>query len=243
MIVEMNVADVRAGVELDSACLPGTVLPWLLDRQLVFCWISRCPGELGIAVTALMARVQSALWHGGFASIISPYVYFPAQGFHGDVLDIGMRGAAQGHFAVWAGTELCLSQLGTSQTFMELWGKTAPQSSEPHPAGPRLVSETATQRHLKITSKYLHSFPLFKFCYLSFMLEVSWPLRMFTEVGYADLTHATSCKARKILTCNKLFISTKSVSRLQHSQTDLEGYTIDLKMHGWFSLSCDNKDG
>lgn len=84
MIVEMNVADVRAGVELDSACLPGTVLPWLLDRQLVFCWISRCPGELGIAVTALMARVQSALWHGGFASIISPYVYFPAQGFHGD---------------------------------------------------------------------------------------------------------------------------------------------------------------
>lgn len=59
--MEMNVADVRAGVDVDSAVFASPCLSWLLDTRLVFCWISRCPGELGIAVTALMARVQPAL--------------------------------------------------------------------------------------------------------------------------------------------------------------------------------------
>lgn len=132
-----------------------------------------------------------------------------------------------------------------------VWWETQHHRAESlHPAGPRHASETGTQRHLKSTSKYLHSFPIFKFCYHSFMSVVSWPPRRFTEfgsclscIGCTDLTHITSYKASKILSCNKLFISTKSISRLQHSPTDFEGYNIDLKMHGWFSLSCDSKDG
>jgi len=50
------------GVEFDLVLSMLTpVLSCLLDAHLVFCWISRCPGELGVAVMGLMVRVQSAL--------------------------------------------------------------------------------------------------------------------------------------------------------------------------------------
>lgn len=91
----------------------------------------------------------------------------------------------------------------------------------------------------KSTFQCSHSFPISKFHCHSFMLEVSWPPGRFTEFGSCfscvvctELTHIARYKASKTLTCNKLFISAKSISRLQHSQADLEGYSIDLKMHG-----------
>lgn len=98
------------------------------------------------------------------------------------------------------------------------WSTQDHRAESLHPAGPRPrhVSETGTQRHFKSTLKYLNSFPILKFCYHSFMSEVSRPPRRFTEfgsclscVGCTDLTHTTAYKASKILTCNKLFISTK----------------------------------
>lgn len=143
----------------------------------------------------------------------------------------------------------CHSQLGTkpSRSCAE---KHRITELSLHPAAPRHVSETGTHWHLKRTFKYLDSFPISKFHYHNFMSQVSWPPRRFTEFGSClscvdctDLTHITCYKASKTLTCHKLFISTKSISKLQHSQADLQGYNIDLKIHGWFSLSCDSKDG
>lgn len=247
----MNVPDVRAGVELDSAMCAspcaglaaGQTACVLLDKQMSWRIRDCCHRPDGKSpICSLTWRL--CLYYLSICVFSCPGISWKW------VLDAEMSEPPQGHFALWAGALHCHSQLTTSQAFLKLCG-------EKHRITELRVFtlqdlDMPVKLELKGIWKALLSAYIISlyFCYHSFMLVVSWPPRRFTEfgsslscIGCTDLTHITSYKASKILTCNKLFISTKSSSRLQHSQTDFQGYNIDLKMHGWFSLSCDSKDG
>lgn len=249
-MVEMNVPDVRAGVELDSAfASPCAVLAAgqkacvLLDKQMS--WrIRDCCHRPDSKSPICSLTWRLCLYYLSICVFSCPGISWKW------VLAIEMSEPPQGHFALGAGTLHCHSQLGTSQAFVKLCGgkhritelRVFTQQDLDMPVKLELRGILKTLLNTYILSLYLNS--------LSFMSEASWPPRRFAEfesclscVGCTDLTHITRYKASKILTCNKLFISTESVSRLQHSQRDLEGYNIDLKMHGWFSLSCDSNDG
>lgn len=188
VIVGMNVPDVRAGVELDSAVCAspcaglaaGQTACVLLDKQMSWRIRDCCHRPDGRSpVCSLTWRL--CLYYLSICVFSCPGISWKW------VLDMEMSEPPQGHFALWAGT----LQLATSQAFMKLCGekhsitelRVFTQQDLDMPV------KTGTQRHLKSSSKYLHSFPIFKFCYHSFMSVVSWPPRRFTEFWELSLLY------------------------------------------------------
>lgn len=141
------------------------LLSCLLDDRLVFCWISRCPGELGIAI---MARWQEY-------NLLFDMEALPLLCLHmcillpRDFMEITAR-----HWAEWTSSrslacvsrQHCAATVATNWVFLKLRGAKHNRAESLHPAGPIHASETVPQqRHLENTFEYLYSFLIFEFDY------------------------------------------------------------------------------
>lgn len=208
----MNVADVRAGVELESAVFasPCAVLAAgqaacvLLDKQMSWRIRDCCHRPDGKSPTCSLTW-RLCLYYLSICVFSCPGISWKW------VLGIGMSEPPQGHFALWAGTLFC-----HSQPVKPSWS-----SGETHRVTELRVFtqqdlDMSVKLELKSSLKALLSTRILSLCFNSIATVlchghqgVHWVWELSLSCVGCELTHITSYKASKILTCNKLFISTK----------------------------------